>query len=292
MFITDLDVPPRYQSEPSSVPSEAFNCGVTVAVAIADFYFDRRHAIEPARKLIAQKGPYNLGKRIGSVKGAPEKTPTNSWQQADILRKLGIPCKVIKVKTVAELHAIVDSGRRPVLLGLDFTHVGNETSGYTKKFENWHAIKVRGRMSRNGQVGFAINDPNFWPGSRDATSGKRFYSDAAMQRALDGPDEVCKGVAPDAAKVHPAATEDHEMAILSRIQVEMAPRNFAVRAGVTLHKGPGFSFPLHWTVPREANFRLIGWDVDPQTKKRTKWVLASRPDGTGMFFVPPDHSPK
>jgi hypothetical protein len=290
-FANDLEVPPRYQSESSSFPSQSFNCGVTVAVAIADFYRDRKHAIEPARKLIDGRGPYDLGNPWGTVNGAPAKKPTNSRQQADILRALGVPCTVIKVKTVSQLHEIVDSGRRPVLLGLDFTHVENSTSGYSQKFKGWHAIKVRAGMTRNDERGFAVNDPNFWPGSRDTTAGMRFYSDAAMKRALEGPDEVCKGVAPDAAKAHPAATEDDEMAILSRIKVEMAPRNFPVRKGVTLHKGPGFHYPLHWTVPLEQSFRLIGWDIDPMTKRETNWVLASRPGGTGFFFVPPDHSP-
>jgi hypothetical protein len=291
-FATDLEVPARYQSEPSSAPSQAFNCGVTVAVAIADFYIDRKHAIEPARRLIDALGPYHLGAPWGSVLGAPEKKPTNSHQQADILRALGVPCTVVQFKSVAQLHSIVDSGRRPVLLGLDFTHVENATSGYATKFNGWHAIKVRAGMTRNGVRGFAINDPNFWPGTKDTTAGMRFYSDAAMQHALDAADEVCKGVAPDVAKTHPAATEDHEMAILSRIRVEMVPRNFAVRKGVTLHKGPGFHYPLHWTVPQEESFRLIGWDIDPTTKRETQWVLASRPGGTGFFFVPPDHSPK
>ena len=291
MFATDLEVPPRYQSESSSAPSQAFNCGVTVAVAIADFYRDRKHAIEPARKLIGSLGPYNLGQPWGKVTGAPEKKPTNSRQQADMLRALGVPCTIVEVRSVAQLHEIVDSGRRPMLLGLDFTHVDNATSGYAKPFKGWHAIKVRAGMTRLGERGFAVNDPNFWPGSRDATGGMRFYSDAAMQRALDGPPEVCKGVAPDAAKTHPRATEVDEMAILARIKVEMAPRDFPVRAGVTLHKGPGFHYPLHWTVPQTQSFRLIGWDIDPMTKQKTKWVLASRPDGTGFFFVPPDHSP-
>jgi len=65
MYVTDLETPPRYQSESSSVPSQSVNCGVTVAVAIADFYKDKRHSIEAARALIEDEGPYNIGRRLG-----------------------------------------------------------------------------------------------------------------------------------------------------------------------------------------------------------------------------------
>lgn len=293
IYRTDLDVPPRYQSEPSSFPSAAVNCGVTVAVAIADFYLDRTHAIESARKLIEGLGPYDIGDPNGPVKGAPAGTGTNSRQQADMLGKFGIPSTVVTFHKVKELHRIVDQGRRPVLLGLHFRHVPNETSGYSQILDRWHAIKIRSEMTRDGQPGFAVNDPNFWPGDRDVTRGKRFYSDAVMQRALDGPIGGCNGVAPDAAKADANFTEDKAMSILGRIKVEMNPHNFPVRKGVTLHKGPGFNFPVHWTLPSEQTFRVAGWDVDPMTKQPTGWVLAFRPpDGIGTFFVPPDHEPK
>lgn len=79
------------------------------------------------------------------------------------------------------------------------------------------------------------------------------------------------------------------MAMLSRIEVELAPRLFTVKKGVNLYKGPGFAYPLHWTLPQAQRFRLVGWAIDPQTKKRTNWVLASRAHGRGLFFVPPVH---
>jgi hypothetical protein len=289
MFVTDLEVPPRYQSELSSDPSEAVNCGVTVAVAIADYYKDRPHAIEAARALIAGMGPYDIGLRSGPVIGAPPQKATNSHQQRDMLRRLGVPCEVVEFRTTSQLHAIVDSGRRPVLLGLHFGFVDNATSGYSRPLKSFHAIKLRAGATRNGVRGFLVNDPNFFPGSADATRGMRFYSDAAVQRAIDGTGGVVRGVAPDAAKPHPHSTEEHEMAILSRIEVEMQPRQFTVKKGVNLYKGPGFNYPLHWTVPRQQRFRVVGWALDPRTKQRTEWVLASRANGRGLFFVPPTH---
>jgi len=289
MYVTDLEVPPRYQSESSSIPSQSVNCGVTVAVAIADFYLDREHSIEAARALIEGQGPYDIGRRTGLVFGAPAKKATNSHQQRDMLRKLGVPCSVVEFRTTSQLHRIVDSGRRPVLLGLHFSHVDNAISGYRRKLNGWHAIKVRAGATRNGVRGFLVNDPNFWPGKADTTRGLRFYPDAAVQRALDGPGVVARGVAPDAAKPHPMTTEEREMSILSRIEVEMEPRQFNVKKGVHLYKGPGFNYPLHWTVPHQQRFRLVGWAIDPRTKARTNWILASRAGGRGLFFVPPVH---
>lgn len=289
MYVTDLETPARYQSERSSEPSQSVNCGVTVAVAIADFYKDKRHSIEAARDLIEDQGPYDIGPRIGSVLGAPPGTGTTSHQQRDMLRKLGVQCEVVEFRTTAQLHEIVDSARRPVLLGLHFSHVPNAVSGYSQKYNNWHAIKLRAGATRNGKRGFWVNDPNFWPGTADATKGMRFYSDAAVQTAIDGEGGVARGVAPNLAKPHPMSTEEREMAILSRIEVELQPRQFTVKKGVNLYKGPGFNYPLHWTTPRVLRFRVVGWAIDPRTKQKTDWVLASRGKGPGLFFVPPRH---
>ena len=53
------------------------------------------------------------------------------------------------------------------------------------------------------------------------------------------------------------------MAIMSRIEVELHPRQFTVKKGVNLYKGPGFNYPLHWTTPRVLRFRVVGWAIDP-----------------------------
>ena len=288
MYVLDLEVPPRYQWEDSSKFSQAVNCGVTVAVAIADYYRDRSHGIEVARSLIAGMGPYDLGRR-GVVQGAPAGKATNSWQQRDMLRKLGVPCQVVEIRTTKQLHEFVDSARRPFLLGLDFNHVDFATAGYT--FHGVHAIKIRAGATQNGVRGFIVNDPNFAPDGSDRAHGKRFYPDTVVQHAINAVGGMMRGVAPDAAKPHPMSTEEREMAILSRIEVEMQPRQFDVREGVNLHKGPGFTYPLHWTVPHVQKFRLVGWAVDPRTKERTGWILASRANGRGMFFIPPNHEP-
>jgi hypothetical protein len=282
-FSVDLDAPARYQSEPSST-SKSQNCGVTVAAAIADFYTDRRHDIEEGRGLIAGLGPFSLGPGT-TVVGAPRDTPTNSWQQAEMLRRWGVPCQVVKFSTVGQLHAIVDSGRRPLLLGLNFEHVNTTVAGHS--FGDWHAIKLRTSTTSGGARGFLVNDPNFWPSRPDPTNGRRFYPDAVVQHAL-AKSGLCAGVVPLVAKPDTSFTEEHEMAILSRIRPDV-PRDFTVRAGTVLRRGPGEQYPEHWRVPADEAFRLVGWDIDPQTKAETKWVAASRRDGTGIFFVPPVH---
>jgi hypothetical protein len=70
---------------------------------------------------------------------------------------------------------------------------------------------------------------------------------------------------------------------------QMNPRLFTVRKGVNLYKGPGFNYPLHWTLPHQQRFRVVGWALDPRTKTPTNWVLASRAHGGGLFLVPPVH---
>jgi hypothetical protein len=289
-FSVDLDAPARFQSEATSI-SKSQNCGVTVAAAIADYYTDESHPIEAGRRLIERTGPYNLGRDLAGnpiiVIGSPPNTPTNAWQQAEMLRRWDVNCAVVRFRRTPQLHAIVDSGRRPVLLALNYSKIPPEVAGHS--FRGWHAIKVRSGTSQAGVRGFLVNDPNFWPGKPDPNKGRRFYADAIIQAALDAVGGTT-GVVPVAAKPDSQFTEVHEMAVLSRIRPD-APREFEVRAGVELRRGPGTEFPLHWKLPEQDTFLLIGWDIDPTTKAKTNWVAASRPGGTGIFFVPPDHAP-
>jgi hypothetical protein len=288
VFIVDPDAPARFQSERTSV-SKSQNCGVTVIAAIADYYTDTSHSIETGRRLIEGTGPYVLGRdeegNLIIVVGAPRDTPTTARQQAEMLRRWGVECAVARFRNTDQLHAIVDSGRRPVLLALKFSTVPKDVAGHA--FRDWHAIKVRSGVTKSGRRGFLVNDPNFWPGRPDPDKGLRFYSDAVVQKAIDAVDGTV-GVVPLAAKPDPTFTETDEMTVLSRIK-PVAPRMFAVRKGVELRRGPGTEFPLHFLLPANDRFKLIGWDIDPATRKKTGWVVAARAGGTGVFFVPPDH---
>jgi len=137
-------------------------------------------------------GPYNVNGTY--FYGAPQGTATNAWQQADMLRKRGIACSVREINSLAELHGIVDSGRRPTLIGIQMSRVPESVRGHS--FTGWHAVVVLGRAVVNGQVGFWINDPNFPPGG----PSRRFYSDWILQQAwINNSPRYC--VVPTYAKV-------------------------------------------------------------------------------------------
>jgi hypothetical protein len=99
---------------------------------------------------------------------------------------------------VAELHGLVDSGRRPTIVGIEMSRVPAAVRGHS--FTGWHAVVVITGTYRNGQRGFWISDPNFAAGS---PSSRRFYPDTLMQSAwANNVPRWC--VVPNAAK--PTAT--------------------------------------------------------------------------------------
>lgn len=284
-----LDAPARYQFESSSgslYSSQVFNCGPTVVTRIAQYMRDQWYGIESNRPLIKGMGPYNVNGII--VYGAPASMPTNAWQQRDMLRARGVACEVYGIPSVTALHALVDNGRRPVLLGMNYALIVNEVAGHG--FNDWHAVAVLTGAWVNGVRGFIVNDPNFSPpgGPRpDSHKGKRFYPDSVMARGLSDPD-INWAVVPIDPKPAPkpppppALTEAQEMAILSNVRIT-SDRPFKCKAGVTLRKGPGTSYPVHWRTPSEQEFIVHGFAPNG-------WVLASRSlKSTGLFFVPPEH---
>jgi hypothetical protein len=280
-YLRDLDVPARYPSEASSAPSQSENCGVTVAAAIADFYWDDRHHIEQGRWLISGMGPYNVNGRV--YYGCPPQTPTNAWQQADMLRRRGIPCTVVLIRTVSQIHQIVDSGRRPMLLGLNFAYVPDATAGHM--FQGWHAIKVRDGDASVGN--FIVNDPNFWHPDADATNGKRWNSDAVKTNALNATGGAY-GVGPNAAKVvalpstsaPPPSTELDDMWELFVHE----HRGFNIIPGSTLYKGPGRQFPEHLhSTPGSMQRQAIGYIELPNNAGL--WRCFPQIDGVGVFWV-------
>jgi hypothetical protein len=182
---TAADFPARFQWEDNSKPSQAENCGPTSMTFIANCYRPGVYMkIEATRQLIRGMGPYNIGPGW-NVGGAPAGTPTSPAQQRDMLRKRGVPCEIRDIGSVDELHALVDSGRRPVAIGLLMALIDNSVTGHP--FRGWHQVVVRAGVTLSGVRGFWIMDPNFSPkgGIRpDPKSGKRFYSDAVIQGAF------------------------------------------------------------------------------------------------------------
>jgi len=166
-YTNALQAPKRYQWEANSEPSKSENCGPSAITFIAGFYRDTYYYIEATRRLVT-----------GCC------TPTNAWQQRDMLIKRGVPASVRSISSTAELHGLVDSGRRPVLIGVLMGRVPERYRDHP--FMGWHAFTVMSGAWLNGERGFWVSDPNFSPsgGIRpDPDRGQKFYPDWVMQYA-------------------------------------------------------------------------------------------------------------
>lgn len=274
--------PPRYQWEASSLYSQPYNCGPTSVTKIACFYKDTWFGIEATRKLIAGMGPYHVNQDI--YYGAPQGTATNAWQQTEMLRKRGVPCDVRQISTLSELHGLIDTGRRPILVGIEMSKVPFEIKGHN--FLGWHAVVFLGlAYDRFGNRGVLVNDPNFAPGSDDS-KGKRFYPDWILQSAwLNNSPRYC--VVPKYLKpvtLLPDTSMGDELATLEQMTIPAdAGRLFDVAKGVTLRKLPFATATKHFTTVVPVKYRLVGFSPGG-------WVGAANPnDPVGVFFVPPNH---
>lgn len=200
-YTNALQAPKRQQWETSSMYSQSWNCGPTCVAFISGFYKDNYPAIEYNRRMISGMGPYyGVGATPGSATyGCPARTPTNAQQQRDMLIARGVPSTARSIDGIAQLHGLVDSGRRPTLIGIEMIRVPPSIRGHS--FTGWHAVVVVSGAYQNGTRGFWINDPNFAAGS---PSTRRFYSDSIMQSAwANNTPRWC--VVPDKAKPTPDA---------------------------------------------------------------------------------------
>lgn len=186
VYTSAITSPARYQFESNSAPNQAYNCGPTVATAIAQFYRDQWYGIEATRNLAT----------------AADYRGTSATEQGVMLAKRGVPNTVRYLNSVAELHAVTDSGRRPVLLGILMGRVPYQYRDHS--FTGWHAVMIRGGGYLNGVRGFWIMDPNFNPPgstySLDPDRGKKWYPDWVMQTAWANVTPRW-AVVPNAAKV-------------------------------------------------------------------------------------------
>lgn len=168
----------RFQWESSSLYSQAYNCGPTCVAFIIGYYLGWR-GIEARRSSIAGWGPYNVS-GVGTVYGAPARTPTTAWQQRDMLIRGGVGASVRTLNGLTELHSLVDSNRRPLILGIQMSRVPANFRDHS--FLGWHAVVVMSGGWRDGTHGFWVNDPNFAPG-QDPDGGMKWYPDWVMQQA-------------------------------------------------------------------------------------------------------------
>lgn len=185
-YTAAIQAPKRWQWEASSDPSKAQNCGPTVITFIAGFYRDTWYGIEATRRLVTECC-----------------TPTNAWQQAAMLEARGVPASVREITSTAELHGLVDSGRRPIVIGVEMSRVPLVFRDHG--FLGWHALALMGRAVIDGTVGFWVNDPNFSPpgGIRpDPDRGMKFYPDWVIASAYIS-NSPRFAIVPDAAKPLP-----------------------------------------------------------------------------------------
>ena len=178
----------RYQWEENSKYSQSWNCGVTAATFIASYYKGVYFGIEKTRLLVA-----------------PPQTATSVTQQRDMLIKRGVPATVVSIDSLTELHSIVDSGRRPIILGIQMSRVPANYRDHP--FLGWHAVVVLSGATLNGVRGFWVNDPNFSPpgGIRpDPDRGMKWYPDWVIQSAVIQNTQRWAAI-PTAAKPAPTA---------------------------------------------------------------------------------------
>lgn len=187
----------RFQWEESSKYSQANNCGPTCVTFIAGFYKDvSGYGIETTRRLITGMGPYNVNGAV--VYGAPQDTPTQPWQQRDMLIKRGVPAEARAITNMAQLRDIVRGGQHPVLVGLLMSQVPDAIKDHT--FDGWHAVVIMDVATKDGVLGFWVMDPNFHPrkdGYRiDPDHGRKFYPAWVIQKAMFDANPNSWGVVP------------------------------------------------------------------------------------------------
>ena len=95
-----------------------------------------------------------------------------------MLRKRGVPCQVIEFASQGEFDKWLGYGKRPMVVGIQFSRLSAATRGHT--FTGWHATTFLARgQNAQGVGGYFYTDPNFSPagGHRpDPKRGKRWMS--------------------------------------------------------------------------------------------------------------------
>lgn len=269
------DAPARYQWEANSAPSQSWNCGPTCVTRIACYYRDTWLGIEATRKLVASP-----------------MTATNAWQQAEMLRKRGVPCSAREINSLDEAHGLVGGGRRPILIGVQMLRVPASVRGHN--FLGWHAIVLVVSVVRGGLRGFLVNDPNFNPPGvaygTDPARGLRFYSDAVLQGAwIANSPRYC--VVPNAPKVVAAPSPPPpSVATMEAWQVPLRYR--PVSGTAVIKNGKGFRTKASTSQPFVGIFhantplRLIG-RFDDQPSTFDPWYLVDwyRGNGHGQGII-------
>jgi hypothetical protein len=171
-YAVAVDSPSRVQWESNSGThwaSQSNNCGPTCMTKIAQFFKNTWFGIEATRRL-----------------AAPCCRATYYAEQRDMLARRGVAATVVTINSIAHMRNLNASGTRPFGIGVYMARVPAVYRDHP--FLQWHELVVLDAdVSRNGQRGMLIMDPNFSPpgGYRpDPDRGKKFYPDWVIQYAF------------------------------------------------------------------------------------------------------------
>lgn len=258
----------RFQWEDNSRSSQSWNCGPTCVTFIASYYRGTFYGIEKTRLLIA-----------------PPQTATSCVQQRDMLIARGVPSAFKQIDTLAEMHQLVDSGRRPIIVGILMSRVPSNYRDHP--FLGWHAVTVMSGATNNGVRGFWVNDPNFSPagGIRpDPDRGQKWYPDWVMQAAFMN-NSPRWSVIPNSPKPLPVApTQTYK----GRAHVKTPPAGgvINIRSGPTTNAANVFAraMPDGYTYRQSdgaklwsngSSYILIGFATDSAGQRWAKLVTGS-----------------
>jgi hypothetical protein len=243
-----LDAPMRYQwdadsrfplPDPGTAPG---NCGVTCVAMMDHYYNDAFHGIYATRRLAVWDD---------------RKLSTSISEQKTMAEKRGVPV-IMAQPSVAAIRGLLETGRRPILLGLDMSKVPTAVSGHP--FRGNHAILFVANRDASGIVG---RDPNFNRTYRiDPTRGRRYYPNWIIQQAFC--DARMWALIPEQIKPVPALLPDTSIQPIVRIKgLPMSFRDetghkLIVRAFKPLRDGASVSARKLTTTKDATPLRLWG----------------------------------
>lgn len=147
LYVSPLDSESELQWDPDSYPNQAYNCGPSSIEKVANYFKNlTTYGIERTRNLAT----------AANYRG------TTAAEQSTMLMKRGIDNDAVHY-TVAQINAILKTGRRPVSLALKMSYIPQSVKGNT--FNGAHSVTGLAYGVVNGEPGIWVNEPNQRRGS-------------------------------------------------------------------------------------------------------------------------------